>query len=338
MQKGVHQGAKGSMNSRERFLLTMQLGTPDRVPCFDEGIRPEVISAWQEQGLSGEEDLFRMVSMDRKEILETDLYPIPDMTDWPKRTHELDRLKKRLDASDNKRLPKGWSRSVDAWRQREHALFLYVHEGFFLTMGVEGWKRFLEVMYLLVDDIDLVRQMMRIQGEFAASLAERVLREVEIDAAIFSEPIGGNDQPLLSPVMYEDVVLKSYTPVFDVLRRHGVKNIIFQTYANARLLVPLILEWGFNCLWSCEAETKAMDYRNLREEYGRELRLIGGIDLDALRWGKADIKKELFTKVPPLLDSGGYVPLADGRVRPDMPLENYIYYRKLLYEIVSGSR
>ena len=79
-----------------------------------------------------------------------------------------------------------------------------------------------------------------------------------------------------------------------------------------------------------------MDYRILRREYGRDLRLIGGIDLDAIRWGKQSIEKELIAKVPPLLESGGFVPLADGRVREDMPLENYLYYRKRLNEIVSG--
>ena len=35
----------------------------------DEGIRPEVIRAWQDQGLSGEDDLLKMVTMDRKETL-----------------------------------------------------------------------------------------------------------------------------------------------------------------------------------------------------------------------------------------------------------------------------
>jgi len=338
MQKGVHQGAKESMTSRERFLMTMRLDAPDRPPCFDEGIRPEVFKAWQRQGLSTENDLYRMVSMDRKELLKTNLYPIPDINDWPKETHHLDGFKERLDPLDKKRLPKKWPKRVQAWRRRDHALLLYVHEGFFLTMGVEDWKRFMAVMHLLVDQPNLVRKMMRVQGEFAAILAERVLQEVEVDAAIFSEPIGGNDQPLLSPAMYEDIVLNSYAPVLDILRQYGVETIIFQTYANARILIPLILKWGFTCLWACEAETEAMDYLHIRKEYGRDLRLIGGIDLDAVRKGKAAIQRELMAKVPLLLEFGGYVPLADGRIREDMPLENYLYYRKLLDEIVAGRK
>jgi uroporphyrinogen decarboxylase len=76
-----------------------------------------------------------------------------------------------------------------------------------------------------------------------------------------------------------------------------------------------------------------MDYRNIRQEFGRELRLIGGIDLDALRRDKDTIRREIEEKVPPLVADGGYVPLADGRIRADVPFENYVYYRRLLEEV-----
>ena len=45
------------MNSRERFLRTMEFRAPDRVPYFEEGIRDEVVAAWRRQGLAGREDL-----------------------------------------------------------------------------------------------------------------------------------------------------------------------------------------------------------------------------------------------------------------------------------------
>ena len=98
---------------------------------------------------------------------------------------------------------------------------------------------------------------MRLQGQFAARLVERILSEVRIDAAIFSEPISGNYGPLISPQMYEEFVLPSYRPVLQVLSRHGVKTIIFRTYANARVLLPAAVESGFNCLWACETGNAA---------------------------------------------------------------------------------
>jgi len=212
---------------------------------------------------------------------------------------------------------------------------LRIHRGFFQTMGVRDWSRFREVIYLLADEPAFVREAMAIQGEFAAGLAEKILGQVEVDAVIFSEPIGGNDRPLLSPPMYEEFVLTSYEPVLGIVRRYGVETIILRTYANARLLIPSILKWGFNCLWACEVNLAAMDYRDLRQEFGRDLRLIGGIDLDTLRQGKAAIRREVEEKVPPLVGSGGYIPLADGRVRPDVPFENYVYYRQLLAEVTT---
>jgi len=164
-----------------------------------------------------------------------------------------------------------------------------------------------------------------------------VLRDVDVDFATFSEPIGGSDGPLLSPATYRRFVLRSYRPILDALRRGGVETVIFLTYANARALLPAVLEAGFDGLWACEAETGAMDYRSLRRRFGRRLRLIGGIDLDVLLQGKAAIRREIETKIPPLLAQGGYVPLADGRVRTNVPLENYLYYRRLLAEI-TGAR
>jgi uroporphyrinogen decarboxylase len=150
---------------------------------------------------------------------------------------------------------------------------------------------------------------------------------------VFSEPIGGNDRPLISPKMYEEFVLQTYAPILEVLRHREVATICLQTFANARILIPGILKWGFNCLWACEVNVEAMDYRSLRKEFGRDLRLIGGIDLDALRKGKAAIQREIEEKVPPLIEDGGFIPLADGRVRADVPFENYAYYRRLLADV-----
>jgi uroporphyrinogen decarboxylase len=207
---------------------------------------------------------------------------------------------------------------------------LRVHCGFFESMGVGDWQRLSDVIYLLTDDPDFVIELMTIQGKFSAKVAARVLEDIEVDAAIFSEPIAGNHGPLISPQMYEKFVLKSYEPLLDILRDNSVDIIVFRTYANARILIPSILQWGFNCLWAHEVDAKAMDYRELRSAYGRDLRLIGGIDLDALRYGKDSIRHEIEQKVPPLLAQGGYVPMLDGRVREDVSFENYAYYRRLL--------
>jgi len=177
---------------------------------------------------------------------------------------------------------------------------------------------------------------MAIQGEFAARMAEKALQNITVDAAIFSEPIGGNYGSLISPRMYEDLVLPSYQSLLKILKQYNVRTIIFRTYGNARVLIPVLLKFGFNCLWACEVNIDAMDYRSLRKEFGRKLRLIGGIDLDSLRRGRPSIRREIKEKVPWLINDGGYIPLADGRVREDVPYGNYIYYRQVLFESIKN--
>lgn len=327
------QPTKKAMSSRERFRETMSYGKPDRVPYFEEGIRKDVLKAWRTQGLARDADLATLFPSDRRERIEVNLEPRPKFISRHDKMTDLKKFKRRLNPADKKRLPRQWSRRVRAWQNRDHVLMLYVHRGLFLTMGVGNWASFFELMTMLTEQPDVVRKRMQIQGKFAARLTDCILQKVDIDAIVFSEPIGGNDQPLISPKMYEEFVLQTYAPILEVIRHHKVATICFQTFANARILIPGILKWGFNCLWACEVNIEAMDYRSLRKEFGRELRLIGGIDLDALRKGKAAIKREIDEKVPPLIDEGGYIPLADGRVRADVPFENYAYYRQLLGKV-----
>ncbi|MBW2060752.1 MAG: hypothetical protein JRI95_04230 [Deltaproteobacteria bacterium] len=308
----------------------MSYGAPDRVPCFEEGIREGVLDTWRKQGLRADMSLSQLFHFDRREEIVVDLDPRPKLEKYPSSRSELDTFRQRLDPFDQGRIPKDWTERVHAWRNRDHVLMLRIHRGFFLTMGVQDWRRFREVIYLLSDDPVFIREAMTIQGEFAAKLTELLLKHVEIDAAVFGEPIGGNDRPLISPKMYEEFVLTSYEPILSVLRQYKVETIILLTYANTRALIPSIMKYGFNCLWAGEVNQETMDYRNIRREFGRDLRLIGGIDLDVLRSDRESIRREIEKKVPSLIADGGYVPLADGRVRTDVPFQNYVYYRQLL--------
>lgn len=321
--------------SRERFLKTLQFGTPDRVPYFEEGIRKDVIKAWRRQGLPKDKIPSDLFPSDRFEEIVIDLEPKPLLRKWPTSKSELDQLRERLDPCDRSRLPKNWHKKVRFWRENDQVLMLRVHRGFFLSMGVNDWNRFEEIIYLMKDDPDFVKELLHVQSRFSVEIIKMVLKKVHVDAVTFTEPVGGNEGPLFSPQFYAEFVLPTYQPIFDVLKENRVELFIFKTYANSRVLIPRILEFDFNCLWACETNVSAMDYLDIRKEFGRELCLIGGIDLDVIRQGKTEIRKEIKTKVPELIRQGGYIPLADGRVRKDIPFENYVYYRQLLKEFTA---
>ena len=191
--------ASDNMTSREWFQEVMRFGQPDRVTYFEEGIRDEVIDTWRRQGLTGRRELEREFPSDVRENVGLDLDPRPGLKRWPSTRKDMDTFRRHLDPKDPERLPRQWENRVRGWKHRNHVLMLYVHQGFFLGMGVGDWGRFYEVMTQLVDSPRLVRDMMMVQGELAATLTGKALKDVAIDAAIFSEPIGGNEGPLISP-------------------------------------------------------------------------------------------------------------------------------------------
>jgi hypothetical protein len=324
------------VNSQQRFQETMRYGTPDRVPLFKEGIREGVVEAWRRQDLPPGTRLESLFSYDRLEEIDPNLEPIPPLGQGSMQKSGLDELRRRLDPDDPRWLPHNWQEKVRGWRKRQHVLLLRIHEGYFLTMGVTGWRGFSEANTLLMDEPDLVHEVMTAQAELAAGLADRILQDVQVDGVIFSEPIAGNHGPLISPQMYADFVLSSYDPTLDVLEKHRVSSVILRTYANARALLPLVARSRINALWACECSPEAMDYRSIRVEYGTSLRLIGGFDTDVLHLGHDAIRQEIDEKVVPLLAEGGFVPLADGRVRENVPFESYAFYRKYLEQVVNS--
>jgi hypothetical protein len=321
------------MDSRTRFLSTLLNQQPDRVPFLDEGIRPEVLAEWHHQGMPRGVDLDGFFHYDRREEIDLDLEPRPYPRRWPRQPADLKGFFARLDPTKPSRLPRGWKKVKRSWRDRDYPLILNVHQGFFLTLGVGDWDRFYEVIFLTKDQPELVQGMLEGQGRFAARLAERILDEVTVDAVLFSEPIGGNNGPIISPRMYRELVLSSYQPLMEVFRRFAVPLVIMRTYANPGVLLKDIFALGINCLWACETPPGEIKYLDLRKEFGAALSLIGGIDVDALRIDKDAIRREM-EKVPLLLAQGGYIPLLDGRVRVDVAYENYRYYRLLLEEMV----
>ena len=274
-----------------------------------------------------------MFLSDRSLEIDLDFDPLSYSSNFPKNHSDISKLQKRLRKLDLNKIWKRKKKNYDINNNVDQVIFLKVHRGFFLDIGIHDWEGFNDALIFIVENPGLVKESMYIQCEFISKYLEIVLKNIDVDAVIFNEPIGGNAGPLISPEMYEELALKFYRNIIEQISAFGINNLIIRSYANIKLMIPSILKYGFNTLWACESENDAMDYIKLRNEYGINLKLIGGIDLDKFRYGKESIKNEVVAKVPLLLRSGGYIPLADGRIRKDISFSNYIYYRKLLEEI-----
>ena len=326
-----------NLTSQQRFLQTLS-GQPVRPPLFPEGLREGVLQAWRDQGFLHRQNLERLFHFDLFEEVDTATDLRQTYPDWPMDIQGLRDLRRSIDPQDSRWLPKRWAQKVKRWAQRDYPLFLVVHDGLFLTMGISDGASFTEAMVTLCKNRSYVEELLALQAEFQAGLAVRLLRDVHFDAAIFSEPIASQQGTLISSKMYAELVLPSYDPLLRELRENGVKTIIWRSYANPRLLLPVVFaERRFDCLWACETNPTDMDYRAIRREVGESFGLIGGIDVDWLYGDPGSIPVHLEKTVIPLLEQGRYIPLADGRVREGVPYPHYAAYRQALERLVGAA-
>jgi uroporphyrinogen decarboxylase len=182
-----------------------------------------------------------------------------------------------------------------------------------------------KLLYTFYDDPVLIEDMMDAMLALALGVIDRALPDLKVDQANFWEDMCYKAGPLISPDMFKKYMVPRYRQVTDRLHKHGVDIIYVDSDGNVEKLIPLWLEAGVNMIWPLEI-TAGNDPVALRKEYGKDLILGGGIDKQALLGDKERIEKEVMSKVPFLLEEGGYFPCIDHLVPPDITLENYQYY------------
>ena len=149
-----------------------------------------------------------------------------------------------------------------------------------------------------------------------------------------SDTIAAPSGPLVSPEMFREFALPVYERVIEVLDRYGVLlKILSTTGGDLSSLLPSFFDAGINGLWISNIMSSHMEYAALRREYGSEIALIGGIDSTALTADDDTLRRVIEETVPPLLETGHYLPCLDDRPRQNVPFARYRLYRNILSEI-----
>ena len=253
-------------------------------------------------------------------------YPLTDRADWEAIARP------RLDAKVPGRYPQGedWTRYVAQVRERDYPLGLWCGSFY-------GWPRSLfgveRLSVLFYDDPGLVHEICEHLADFVIELITPILEAIPLDFAFIWEDMGSKAGPLCSPRTYREFMLPPLKRVTELLRRHGMDIVIVDSDGNNDVLIPLWLEAGVNGLRPFEVAANC-DPVPIRRRYGRDLIIQGGMDKRALARGPAAIEREVLSKVPWLCLQGGYFPQVDHLVPPDVSLDNYRFYSRLLRQAV----
>jgi uroporphyrinogen decarboxylase len=192
-------------------------------------------------------------------------------------------------------------------------------------MGVEG------LSLALYDDRAFVEQAAAETADALLAYLEKALDGVEYDFAVFWEDMAYKTGSLIDPALYRSIFGPHYRRITDRLRRAGIEIMLLDSDGNVEELIPIWLDLGINWIYPMEVAA-GMDVIDLRRRFGRDLLIGGGMDKRILAGSRDAIRRMVEEKIP-LMQEGGYVPGCDHAMPPDIPWENYRYYRELLLAV-----
>jgi uroporphyrinogen decarboxylase len=175
--------------------------------------------------------------------------------------------------------------------------------------------------------------MFKFWTDFIIERSKPLIEKAKIDYASVTEDMAYTTGPHISPTQYREFMLPHHKKLTSFLKVHGIDIVMLDCSGNINVMMPLFLEAGFNSINVVQVNA-GMDAINLRKQYGKRLTLIGNISLQSLIEGGEVLEKEVRSKVPWLIEKGGYIPSIDDIISPDVPLRNYIHYVNLLKELI----
>jgi len=352
------------MDNRERFLRLMRYEAVDHPPLSVGGPWAETRVRWEAEGLPKGVDIYDYFGLESFRIVnvgpETRLFPPFGQRELERTADYVIRINSRgvkvkmsramehsgpehymeypIHGRDDrawlaKRLdPGGAGRDANGWRQRlrdaraSEALTLVDFGSFYGDlhehMGTEAMS------LALYDQPDFVHWY----NDKIATLCEHAIRKAagtgQVDLMGGHEDMCFKNGPLVSPAMFREFLTPYYRRTVGLARSMGQWLFWMDCDGDIRQLIPLWLEVGVNLFAPCEAAAGA-DVCAIRREFGRDARMLGGIDKRALVAGPAAIKAEVLPKLA-VARAGGYLPDVDHGIPPDVPFAHYRYYIELL--------
>lgn len=181
--------------------------------------------------------------------------------------------------------------------------------------------------YACYDYPDMVEDMVETSCLLVLDSLDQLLPHFKFDFASGWEDICFKNGPIVSVPFFRDVVVPRYKRINSKLKEYGIDLWYTDCDGDVRPILPLMMEGGINCLFPFEVNGCAHP-AELLNEYGKELRIMGGVDKIELGKGKEAIKAYLETLIP-LVSRGGYIPFCDHRCPPNVKTEDYLYYLDL---------
>ena len=178
--------------------------------------------------------------------------------------------------------------------------------------------------YLLLEEPDLAHELFERYAEVNREAIRRASKLVKIDALGYGEDIAYKNGTLISPAMFRKFLLPRYRQTIELARQCGIELTWYDSDGDIRLFMKDYFSIGINTFAPCEVAAHMIPVE-LRRAYGKEIRLIGGIDKREIAKGRAAIDAEI-ARNRPVIREGGFLPAIDHSVPAEISYDDYRYF------------
>ncbi len=178
---------------------------------------------------------------------------------------------------------------------------------------------------------EMVEDMVETHCQLVEHFLDQVLGHFDFDFACGWEDICYKQGPIVSVPFFRKVCLPRYKRIGARLKKHGIDIWHTDCDGDVRPLVPMFMEAGLNCCFPFEVNCSGHP-GDLLDEYGKDLRILGGVDKMVLATTPDKIKAYM-ESLAPYVERGGFIPFCDHRCPPDVSPSNYLYYLDLKEEM-----
>jgi uroporphyrinogen decarboxylase len=299
------------MKPRERVLAALNHQQPDRVPRFE---------IWIDAFLDelGHGDLPRAYVEQGQDCVMLPSQIPPESNAWRDGVDEWGRVWKQgmyvtgvVQHEDDLRRfsppPDYVERLFDreqaaAVRRRypDHCLIYGTHIGpmtaAYMAMGFERF------FVSLFDDPAFVRRVLDVRTAWCITQYQKAV-ELGAEVLVLGDDVAFRDGPMISPRMYRDFVLPCHCRIVEALP----VPVIWHSDGHIHPLLPLAVEVGFVGVHGLEPAA-GIDLAEVKREFGRDLVLIGNVDVGVLTGNDLDaVRRDIDRCIEQGAPGGGYM-------------------------------
>jgi hypothetical protein len=254
-------------------------------------------------------------------------WPVKDMKSWLKIKEERVNFDKIKD-----RLPKNWNELVAEYKNRDYVLAIggYPHGFFGLPATIMGYDT---LFYKYYDEPKLIHDMLNTFTDLWIAVYSEVLKDVEIDVLHIWEDVSMGSGSMISVNTIREFMLPYYKKLTNFIKSQGVKVVLVDTDGYCMNIIPVLMEGGITGMYPFEVHA-GMDVVEVRKKFPN-LAMMGGIPKSKVAKGKHEID-QILEPIKEVIKASGYIPHCDHFIPPDVALDDFLYYRKRLNEIIDS--